>query len=428
MVRPADSVAARAAQTANARSVCRPTQNTVRPADSVAARAAQTANARSALLLLLLLALSACTLSAPFGTQCVSDQNCGCANCCISYRCVMLGPGVVEPEDGGSKDAGVTWRVTTFLDTDAGLSAPTGLAIDSADNLYISDTNNDCVRKVTPSGALSTLACGMNGPAGIAVSPSGDVFIADLNNNCIRVVRAGTTTLSVLAGTCATNSQACEDFPVPRFGHPSGLALSGSTLLVTDLSHNGVRWVRTSDGAGGTLAGKGSSTMLRADGACSFGNTCGSGSPVTFDGPFAIAAADDSTFFVADARNCALRKLTTMPGCSVATVGPRDCPSLVPERNMSQLLYPSGVAAARDWATSGVVYATDRGNHRVAALDSEGRLTNVAGSGMKGYADGLGGAASFNGPDGIAVDSHGRLFVADSANNRIRLLVREPTQ
>lgn len=373
----------------------------------------------------LLLGLSGCTFSAPFGTQCVSDQNCGCASCCISYRCVMFGPGLEPEDDGGAGDAGSAWRVTTLVDADAGLAAPTALAIDAADNLYVADTNNGCVRKVDPSGSMTTVACGLNGPQGLTVSPAGDLYIADTSNHCIRVVRAGGSGATVFSGTCSANAMACRDFPTPAYGFPSGLALSGSTLLVTDLSHNGVRWVRTSDGIGGTLAGKGSSTMARADGTCTFGSTCGSASPVTFAGPFAIAAADQSTFFIADSRNCALRKLTTMPGCSVTTVGPRDCPTLRPEWNMSQLLYPNGVAVAPDWATSGIVYATDWGNHRVAAIDATGNLTNVAGSGLEGYQDGVGNGASFDEPGGLAVDSRGRLFVADTGNNRIRMIVRE---
>ncbi|MBL8951055.1 MAG: hypothetical protein JNK82_09780 [Myxococcaceae bacterium] len=369
--------------------------------------------------------LSACTLSSPFGTQCLSDQNCGCANCCISHRCAMLGPNVTN-EDAGVDAGTPSWRVTTYLDVDAGLAAPTGLAIDSADNLYISDTNNNCIRKVTAAGVLSTVVCGLNGPSGLAVAPNGDLYIADTGNHCVKVVRAGSSTAAVFSGTCSTNAMACADFPTPMFGFPSGLALGGTTLLVTDLTHNGVRWVSTADGLGGTLAGKGPGTVGHSDGSCSFGTTCGSQSPVTFNGPFAITAADDTTFFIADSRNCALRKLTASPGCSVLTVGPRDCPSLIPEQNMSQLLYPTGVAVARDWASSGVVYATDRGNHRVAAIDGEGRLTNVAGNGAKGYADGVGLDAAFDDPDGIVVDSRGRLFVADSANHRIRMVVRAP--
>jgi DNA-binding beta-propeller fold protein YncE len=82
------------------------------------------------------------------------------------------------------------------------------------------------------------------------------------------------------------------------------------------------------------------------------------------------------------------------------------------------LLHPAAVAVS----ASGVVYVADPGNNRIAAVDTNGNLTNIAGSGVKGYLDGPGAQAEFDTPAGIALDATGNLFVADTGNNLIRVL------
>lgn len=398
------------------------------------------------------LVLAGCTLSHPFGTECVSDENCGCASCCIGYRCTAYGPGITPPDGGGEDggldggvDAGPTymWVVETFAgEGDAGtrdgtgraaeFNSPTALALDGAGNLYVADTNNNCVRRVTPAGVVSTLApavwpCGGTGltdPMGVAVDGQGNVFVSNTSKNCIKVVSTSGVVTN-LAGTCSQQASSCQDSPLPsEFEQPAGLAWVPPYLYVAEVLGNRIRTWRQTDGQVGTLGGLGSSTYPLRDGVCQFATNCGTGSTVTFRGPIALAAADGGVVFVADRYNCAIRRLTAQPGCSVATIGPRDCPTLLSQESLANILQPSGVAAGRG-EFSGLVFVGDTRNHRIATLDGAGTLTHIAGAREKGSADGDAPAARFNFPMGVVMDAQGRLFVADSANHRIRVLRRE---
>jgi sugar lactone lactonase YvrE len=398
--------------------------------------------------LLLLAALSGCTFVNPFGLECVSDQNCGCANCCIAYRCTMLGPQVMADAgglpDGGDVDGGtLVWRVSTFAGGTRGtldgqgsaaqFDDPSGMAIDSAGTLYVADTNNNCVRTISPSGLVGTLApavfpcggTGLVGPQGVAVDSSGTVYIASTGENCIRrVTSAGQA--DVLAGSCTQQSNECLNTPnPPRFSRPFGLALTPQYLFVTEVSANHVRWVKLSDRTVGTLTGQGFGTAVRVDGTCGYANQySGSPSGATFYGPAGIAEVGAGTLFVTDVYNCALRKIVIEPGCAVITLGRAGCPMFVSENTTGILRNAFGIAAG-DGPLTGVAVAADTGNQRVVLVAMDGVLTPIAGTGMRGSADGLGSEATFQTPTGVAVDSMGRIFISDSGNHRVRVLTQE---
>ncbi len=396
--------------------------------------------------LLALAFLSGCTLVNPFGLECVSDQNCGCANCCIGYRCAMVGPLVSDGgSDGGeSGDAGaLAWKVTTFagstrgtqdgVGTAAQFSNPGALAIDAADTIYVADTDNNCVRAIAPDGTVRTLAAarfpcggtGLRNPQGVAVDETGAVYVADTGNNCIRRISAAGV-VEVFAGVCDQQGGACRNTPdpLPVFAGPFGLVLTPQYLFVTEVSANHVRWVRRSDRAMGTLAGQGSGSAVRVDGTCGLTNSCiGGASGATFYGPSGIAEISPGVLFVTDSYNCALRKIVTS-GCAVQTLGRSGCPLLVNEDTSMILRNAFGICSGGGPLLGKGVVA-DTGNHRVVIVDAAGNLMPIAGTRMKGSADGLGTTATFQTPTGIAVDSMGRIFVADSGNHRIRLVTLE---
>lgn len=399
--------------------------------------------------LLALAFLSGCTLVNPFGLECVSDQNCGCANCCIAYRCTMVGPLV---SDGGSlgdagseSDAGLmVWKVTTFaggargamdgLATAAQFANPGGLAIDAADTLYVADTDNNCVRAIAPDGTVRTLAAarfpcggtGLRNPQGVAVDEAGAVYVADTGNHCIRRISAAGV-VETFAGTCDQLGGACRNAPdpVPAFDGPFGLVLTPQYLFVTEVSANHVRWVRRSDRSVGTLAGQGFGSAVRVDGTCGLTSGClGGASGATFYGPSGIAELSAGVLFVTDSYNCALRKIV-IGGCAVQTLGRSGCPMFVNEDTSMILRSAFGIGSGAGPLLGKAVVA-DTGNHRIVIVDAAGNLTPIAGTRMKGAADGLGSVATFQAPSGIAVDSQGRIFVADSANHRIRLVALGP--
>ncbi len=388
---------------------------------------------------LLALASASCTLSNPFGLECVSDQNCGCAGCCIAYRCTAVGT-TSEPTDAGDTgDAGTGWTVSTFaggergtadgLGTAAQFSSPGALAIDAVGNLFVADVDNNCIRKVDTAGNVTTLApadfpCGsdvLQGPRGVAVDKAGVVYIADTSNNCIRAIGSDGRA-RVVAGRCERQGGSCSDSPLPpAFRNPTAIAVTDPLLFISDGSNNSVRWLRRSDGAVGTLAGASSGTQPLHDGVCQFGNTCGAGSTASFNGPAGLSVAPNGALWLADPGNCAIRRITPEPGCSVLTVGPNICPTLISQQSLSQFIRPNAVAASSDGT---LLFVADTGNHRVGALDMKGTLIHLAGDRTKGAEDGPAEQARFNYPAGIAVDARGRIFVSDSGNHRIRLLTR----
>lgn len=401
-------------------------------------------------LLGLVLVGSACTLSHPFGAECVSDQNCGCANCCIGYRCVAVGP-LVGDGGGPGDDAGVVvdagalvWRVRTLAGGTRGaqdgvgpaaqFNAPWALALDPSGALFVADSANNCVRRVDPDGTVSTVApallpCGGAGlvdPSGLALDGAGNLYVASTGQNCIKRITPGGA-VEVVAGACSQQANECLNSPnPPRLSRPLGLAFADPFLFVTETTANRVRWVNLRDSTVGVLAGQGSGTQPLTDGTCGFASQClGSSSGAKFNGPAGIAAGAPGELFVTDAYNCALRRLVTQPGCSVSTLGRAGCPMFVNEPTSGIVRNAFGVAGGLGPLRGRAVVA-DTGNHRVALVDEAGTITPLAGSGTRGTDDGLGLEAQFNAPAGIAVDAQGRIFIADSASHRIRVLTPEP--
>jgi sugar lactone lactonase YvrE len=134
------------------------------------------------------------------------------------------------------------------------------------------------------------------------------------------------------------------------------------------------------------------------------GTVDGIGTRTRFSEPFGIAAAPDKTIFVADAGHSdRIRRIT--PDGHVSTVA-------------GGFSTPSGLALAPD----GTLYVADTGNHAIRRITPDGSVTALAGDGTPGYADGPAHQARFNGPIGIAVAPDGRIFVADTYNDRIRVI------
>ena len=383
-------------------------------------------------------ALAGCTLANPFGMECVSDQNCGCSGCCIGYRCANTASSGLGSDGGG---AASFWVDTFAGGADAGgedglgaaarFDYPAQLALDAQGNLYVADSGGNCVRKIDAAGNVTTLdaadapcgGAGLDNPWGVAVDGAGDVFVANTGMNCLVSLVPGASggdgRFHVLAGTCQKTGYNCGDTATRsvQFAGPMGLAYAAPYLFVADASNNVVRYVHDGDGVVGTLAGQAGGTAPLADGTCDFGQSCGAENGSTFNNPTSLTAAAGA-LFVADGLNCAVREISLARGCDVSTLGASGCPMFTGQRGPGRLANPAGVAVA----PSGVVFVADPGNHRVAALDASGALTNVAGDGASGFADGRGATARFASPSGIALDAQGRLFVADGENHRIRVL------
>jgi sugar lactone lactonase YvrE len=232
-------------------------------------------------------------------------------------------------------------------------------------------------------------AARFNSPAGIAVDSSGNIYVADAGNNEIRkVTPAGVVT------TLATG-----------FSGPEGVAVDDSSgvVYVADTGHNQIAEISTS-GTVTVLAGSGSA-----------GAANGLGTAASFNGPAGVAVDSAGDVYVADTGNNEIRMITptgmvsTLAGST--TSGHLDGTGTAASFNGPQAL-------ALD--SSGNLFVADSFNNEIREVTTAGVVTTLAGSTTAGSSDGTGTAASFNLPSGIAVDSNGNIYLADSNNNEIR--------
>jgi sugar lactone lactonase YvrE len=317
--------------------------------------------------------------------------------------------------------------------TQAQLNQPFGLALDSSGNLYIADQINNRVRKLTPDGNLSTIAgngkasysgdggpatdAALNHPCGIAIDSAGNLYIADTANNSIRKVTSAGT-ISTFAGTGQIgNTGDGGEASKALLDHPIGLALdSQGKLYIADTGNNRVRVVST-DGKIDAFAGNGTAGS-DGDG--------GAAKDARLNRPQGVFVDSAGVVYIADTFNHRIRKVDTDGTITtVAGVGtPGDSGDGGPATK-AELRYPKSVV--KDAA--GNLIIVDSFNARVRVVTPGGIIQTIAGDGFQGYAgdDGPAAKARFRFPSGIVVDSQGRLFITDTQNNRVRMLAPPPS-
>jgi len=289
---------------------------------------------------------------------------------------------------------------------------PFGIVIDASGNLYVADGWNHRIRKVTPEGEVTTLAGSTEGyadgtgsaaqfrnPYGIAIDASGNLYVADEGNNCIRKVTPyGKVT--TLAGS--TQGYADGKGSAAQFYSPGGIAIDASgNLYVADGWNHRIRKV-TPEGEVTTLAGN---TQGHAD---------GKGDAAKFYFPYGIAINASGNLYVTDSRNNRIRKVT--PKGEVSTLAGSSWGYADGKGSAARFRNPYGIAID----ALGNLYVTDTYNYRIRKVTPDGVVTTLAGNGSRGYADGIGSDARFAIPTGIAIDASGSLYVADWGNNCIR--------
>ncbi len=303
---------------------------------------------------------------------------------------------------------------------------PTGVAVDAAGNLFIADTGNSVIRKVSPAGIITTVAgtgtqgySGDGGPAtaatlnlpwGVAVDGAGDLFIADSFNNVIREVSpAGIITTVAGNGKIGYSG----DGGLARnatFFDPRGVAVDAvGDLFIADTYNDVIRKVSPS-GLITTVAGTGTQ---------GYSGDGGPATAATLDGPWGVAVDTTGNLFIADLGNRVIRKvspagvITTVAGTGTQGYSGDGGPATAATLNA-----PWGVAVD----TAGNFFIADRYNDVIREVSPAGIITTDAGTGTQGYS-GDGGpapAAKFHEPTGVAVDAAGDLFIADGWSDAVR--------
>ncbi|MGH7956747.1 MAG: hypothetical protein ACREH8_07020, partial [Opitutaceae bacterium] len=299
---------------------------------------------------------------------------------------------------------------------------PQGVALDAAGNVYVADTFNHSIRKLSPAAVSSTLAGpggnfgGTDGPAasarfnrprGIGMDRQGNLFVSESFNNTVRKITPDGI-VSTFAGQAGALDYNDATGTAARFGSPSGLTLDGTdNIFIVDQFYNALRRI-TPQGAVQSWAGTPGIVTGSADGQFNVGR---------FNQPQGVAVDRDGIAYVADAGNHTIRKI-------------------LPTTQMSVFAGLSGVSGATDGVgvgarfsapsdvaidQAGNLYVTDYNNSTIRRITPAGVVSTFAGQpGSRGTADGTGGAARFDNPDGIAVDTNGNVFVSDSNNHTVR--------
>ena len=318
----------------------------------------------------------------------------------------------------------------------AQINGPFGVTVDSAGNLYIADTGNGVVRKVSPNGSISTVAgtgtlgysgdggparnAWLNGPESVAVDAAGNLYIADTFNGRIRRVGADGI-IATVAGVGSTGVYSGDGGPAQNaaVSLPTDVAVDrAGNLYIADFGNSKIRVVTS--GVIATVVGLGNSAPL-LDGQTAIN--------VSLEGPTGVTVDHAGVIYFVEAGigsgtglavgDYKVWKVSTAG--LLTTLAGNGIPSFSGEASAAtaaQLNSPSGVAVG----VGGVLYIADTLNQRVRALAPGGLLTTQAGNGTPGFNGDviLPRNALLNHPLGIAADALGNWYVADTANSRVR--------
>ena len=337
--------------------------------------------------------------------------------CTISEHCIG---GVCAPGGDG--------RVTTWAGTGASattdgprLSAtfksPTDIAVADDGTAYILDSASYRIRKVDTEGNVTTFvgsgatsavdgkgtaaAIGYAYTLGIERS-TGELWLSDTNSHTVRRIQPDGTVTTVAGAKSSTGTSDGQGSSA-RFYYPRGLDVGPArNVYIADYNNHRIRKL-TQAGVVSTLAG---STAGYAD---------GKGAAAKLYRPVGIAVDDEGLVFVAEYQNHRIRRVT-LDGTVTTLAGSGSATFANGFGKSASFYYPVDIS----WSPAGYLVVVDRSNQRMRKVSILGEVTTLSGSGAAGFLDGDGIAARFNSPYGAGVDKFGRVFVADTGNNRIR--------
>ncbi|SFC30403.1 NHL repeat-containing protein [Algibacter lectus] len=305
-----------------------------------------------------------------------------------------------------------------YVDGDISIATfnrPTGMATDAAGNIYVTEYGNHTVRKITPAGQVSTLVGGFNGfadgtgtdaklfrPTDIIMGVDGFLYVADSWNNRIRKVS--------LAGVVTTFAGGSSGFVdgmgnAAKFNKPSGLTTDADgNIYVADLENQSIRKITTA-GVVSTLAG----------GTEGYNN--GTGSSAQFKDPRAIVLSNNNELMVTDQFGRTVRKVT-LAGVVTVFAGNGVSGSSDGVGTSSSFGVPNGITIDND----GNLLVSDRSEHNIRKITPNAEVTTIAGTRSSGSNDGVASQATFYNPAGMLVTADGTIYIADYDNHRIRVL------
>lgn len=313
---------------------------------------------------------------------------------------------------------------------------PGGITLDSAGNVFIVDTGNNCIRKIAASTGQVTLFAGggtaalfgtadgtgtaarFNAPTRLTRDASDNLYVCDTGNHSIRKITTAGVVTTYAGASGVSGSADANKGTDARFNSPQGIAMDtqSSNMFVSDTGNHTIRYI--------SPAGK-VTTVLGVAGTS--GSADGIGTAARFNSPEGITQDTAKNLYVADTGNNTIRKITisgstytssTVAGTAGQT-GTADGTGAAVRFNA-----PGGITAD----SAGTMFITDTGNHTIREMSAAGVTTTVAGkAGVVGSADGIGPAARFSSPTAIVTTAAHLLYIADTGNHTVRTASPTPS-
>jgi sugar lactone lactonase YvrE len=315
------------------------------------------------------------------------------------------------------------------------LILPSAIVFDAAGNLYFAETGNHVVRKIDTTGSITTIAgngtqgfsgdagpatsATLDSPQGLALDTTNNLYIADTHNHRIRKLNLTTGTLTTIAGSAPGFSGDKSLATSAQLNLPTALALDASNNLY--LADTGNHRIRKITASTGII------TTIAGTGIQGFAGDIGPAISAAVDSPTGLALDASNNLYLADTHNHRIRKITAATGI-ITTIAGNGAPGFSGDTTAAAaatLALPHGITIDH----AGNLYLADTANHRIRRIDATtGIITTVAGDGTQAFA-GDGGpaiAASLDGPRNTAVSPSTLLTLSDTGNQRIRQLEAAP--
>jgi sugar lactone lactonase YvrE len=320
--------------------------------------------------------------------------------------------------------------------TTAQLDSPSGVFVDAFGNVYIADRDNHRIRKISAlTGLISTIAgtgtggfngdgvaataARINSPFGVTTDSSGNVYIADTNNSRIRKVSAGTGLISTIAGTGVPGYNVDGiAATTAKLSFPYGVSVdSTGNVYIADTYNSRIRKVSAGTGLISTIAGTGTQGY-NGDGIAA--------TTANLNYPSGVTVDSSGNVYIADTNNSRIRKVSAGTGLisTIAGTGTARYNGDGINATTAQINYPEGIFAD----SYGNVYIADSNNRRIRKVSAvTGAISTIAGTGMFGYNDdGIAATtANLSVPYDVSVDLSGNLYISDDYDQRIRKVTRE---